>query len=430
MTGHKTITLVYRTQHYLTVKTDPEGLNPAPLGEGWYDECTPVDIMAPPVSYLDHTEYVFVHWDIDNSILTSEDLIHVHMDMPHTVTAHYWLPCPRHLDAEPPNFIDLTKPVCTQWDELYPEYRRHYHLQSWHDMNNDGKLSPSDYIDLWDKDHQWKVRPYFWHVDDITVTMRVRNINTKESMYIEFENGWVGYEWLIKKPTNPEMTWWHEVYPNYSRRYYVEKWFDNCDSRLSYCDRIILRDKATGELVEYHMEEVKTDLIISPRATHVILCKMKDNVGEGYPQILCETIHNYYGTPTAFTMSAYYDGLQPIGNQTIILNPLESGDTIIMWDEIATWPKGTYSHTITINMYVNDTLLYSTSFAITFKITIVGDVNGDGIVDIEDIYSAALAYGATLCEPRWDPKCDVNNDLIVDIADIYMIAINFGHTDP
>ena len=430
MDAPHTATAHYVKQYYLTIKTSPLGLNPAPIGEGWYDECTTVNTMAPPVSYLDHNEYVFVYWDIDTSILTSEDLIHIHMDMPHTATAHYWLPSPRHLDAEPPSLIDLTKPVDTQWHELYPEYCRNYHLQSWHDMNQDGELSPSDYIDLWDNDHQWKVRPYFWHIDDITVTLKVYNINTKETMYIEFEGGWAGYERLIKTPGNPKGTWWHEVYPQYSSRYYLEKWYDNCNAKLSYCDRIILRNNATGELAEYHVEEVKTDLIISPQATHVVLCEMKDNVGKGYSQIICETIHNYYGTPTAFKVCAYYNGLQPIGNQTIILNPLESGTAIIEWTETSTWPMGTYSFIITIDTYINDTLVYSTSFPFQFKITIVGDVNGDGIVDIADIYAAALAFGAALCEPRWDPNYDVNNDLIIDISDIYMIAINFGNTDP
>jgi len=427
MDAPHTATAHYVKQYYLTVKTDPEGLNPVPIGEGWYDECTTVDIMAPPVSYLDHNEYVFVYWDIDSSILTSEDLIHVHMDIPHTVTAHYWLPRPRHLDAEPPLLINLSEPVCTQWDELYPEYSRSYHLQSWYDTNLDGRLTPSDYIDLWDKDHQWKVRPYFWHVDDITVTLKVYEINTKETMYIELKDGWVRYERVIKLPKG---TQWHEVYPNYSRQYYLEKWYDNCNAKLSYCDRIILRDEATGEQAEYHVLEAKTDLIISPQATHIILCEMKDNVGQHYSQIICETIHNYYGTTTAFTLCAYYNGLQPIGNQTLILNPLESGNAIVEWTETSTWPKGTYSFTITIKTYVNDTLVYSTSFAIQFKITIVGDTNGDEIVDIEDIYTAALAYGTSLCEPQWHPNCDVNNDMIVDIEDIYLIAVHFGDTDP
>jgi hypothetical protein len=426
MEAPHTATAHYVKQYYLTVDTDPDGLNPVPIGEGWYDECTYLSLIAPPSSYLNSTEYVFVYWEVDG-VSTSEDIIQVHMDMPHVAVAHYSLVCQHHLDAEPPRLIDLTKPVCTQWQELYPEYSRQYHLQSWHDTNLDGRLSPSDYIDLWDEDHQWKVRPYFWHVDDITVTMRVTKINTAETMYVEFEGGWAEYDRVI---VLPECTQWHEVYPTYCRRYHLEKWFDNCDSKLSYCDRIILRDKDTGERAEYHVEEVKTDLIISPRATQIILCKMKDYVGKGYPQIICETIHNYYLGTTDFTVSAYYDGLQPIGNATIALNPLESGDAIIKWIETATWPIGIYNFTITVNTSVNGTLLYSTSMLFAFKITIVGDINGDGKVDLKDVFIGGKAFGSQLCQAGWNPNADINNDFKVDLRDYYVICKNFGNTDP
>ena len=172
MDAPHTATAHYVKQYYLTVETDPTGLNPAPLGEGWYDESTHLNMIAPPVSYntTSHEEYVFVYWDVDGTNSTSNDVVQVHMDMPHVATAHYWLPRPLHLDAEPPRLINLAAPLDTQWDELYPEYARHYELQSWHDTNHDGRLSPCDYVDLWDEDHHWELTPYFWHVDDITVT--------------------------------------------------------------------------------------------------------------------------------------------------------------------------------------------------------------------------------------------------------------------
>ena len=54
------------------------------------------------------------------------------------------------------------------------------------------------------------------------------------------------------------------------------------------------------------------------------------------------------------------------------------------------------------------------------------DVNGDGVVDVFDIVEAALAFGATPENPRWNPVPDLNFDGIVDIYDLVMIAMNFG----
>jgi len=82
------------------------------------------------------------------------------------------------------------------------------------------------------------------------------------------------------------------------------------------------------------------------------------------------------------------------------------------------------------------------------QIVHVGDVNADKIVDITDVYLCALAFGAihdtdsaspTYCQywhPTPCPQCphspnlDINCDGIIDISDIYLAAINFGWMPP
>jgi len=66
----------------------------------------------------------------------------------------------------------------------------------------------------------------------------------------------------------------------------------------------------------------------------------------------------------------------------------------------------------------------------TFLVTIVGDINADGIVDIEDIYKIALAYGTTPGQAGYDPNLDINADGIIDIEDIYIAALHYGETGP
>ncbi len=56
------------------------------------------------------------------------------------------------------------------------------------------------------------------------------------------------------------------------------------------------------------------------------------------------------------------------------------------------------------------------------------DLNDDGVVDIRDIATAALAFGSCPTHPRWNPVADINNDGKVDIRDIALIARNFGKT--
>lgn len=57
---------------------------------------------------------------------------------------------------------------------------------------------------------------------------------------------------------------------------------------------------------------------------------------------------------------------------------------------------------------------------------ILGDVDGDGIVDMTDVGLIARCYLATPSSPRWNPACDLSGDGIIDMADIGIVAANFG----
>jgi hypothetical protein len=60
--------------------------------------------------------------------------------------------------------------------------------------------------------------------------------------------------------------------------------------------------------------------------------------------------------------------------------------------------------------------------------TLLGDLNGDGKVDIKDIAIVAQAFGETPEQPRWNPIADINKDDKIDIRDIAIVAKNFGKT--
>jgi hypothetical protein len=93
------------------------------------------------------------------------------------------------------------------------------------------------------------------------------------------------------------------------------------------------------------------------------------------------------------------------------------GQTYVIWTNATTLH---YDIDVTNNIFINDTNVV--------KIKIIGDINGDDTVDIEDIYTAAVAFGAYQGHEKWDSNTDTNSDGIIDIVDIYIIAINFGKT--
>jgi len=57
---------------------------------------------------------------------------------------------------------------------------------------------------------------------------------------------------------------------------------------------------------------------------------------------------------------------------------------------------------------------------------LVGDANGDGIIDIFDAIILSTAYGATPDKPNWNAAADLNGDNVVDIYDAIALASNYG----
>jgi exo-1,4-beta-D-glucosaminidase len=57
-----------------------------------------------------------------------------------------------------------------------------------------------------------------------------------------------------------------------------------------------------------------------------------------------------------------------------------------------------------------------------------GDLNGDGIVDILDIYILAKAFKSKPGDPNWNEVADVDRNGVINIIDIFMVAKEFGKT--
>ncbi len=59
---------------------------------------------------------------------------------------------------------------------------------------------------------------------------------------------------------------------------------------------------------------------------------------------------------------------------------------------------------------------------------LIGDLNGDGIVEILDAIQAASAFGSYPGHPNWNSLADLDQDNVIDIFDIIILANNFGKT--
>ena len=152
-------------------------------------------------------------------------------------------------------------------------------------------------------------------------------------------------------------------------------------------------------------------------------------VYQGWPVNITVVVTNKGDVAETFDVTAYFDD-STIGTATIVgLAPNDTATAIIPWNTTEAEP----CHNYTIRAYAwpvpYETSLEDNSFTDgNVKIRILGDINGDGIIDYRDINQVAMAFGATPGHPRWNPDCDLNKDGVIDMKDMFIVAKRFGQT--
>jgi len=80
--------------------------------------------------------------------------------------------------------------------------------------------------------------------------------------------------------------------------------------------------------------------------------------------------------------------------------------------------------------YTNRTRIYVSTDNTTWTgvFGILGDINGDGTVNIGDILICAVAFGSEPGDLKWNPIADLDSNGIINILDLVKIGVNFGKT--
>jgi len=59
-------------------------------------------------------------------------------------------------------------------------------------------------------------------------------------------------------------------------------------------------------------------------------------------------------------------------------------------------------------------------------VSIPGDINGDGKVNLSDLALLAMAYNTKPGDAKWNPNADIKSDGRVDLADLAVLARNYN----
>lgn len=120
-----------------------------------------------------------------------------------------------------------------------------------------------------------------------------------------------------------------------------------------------------------------------------------------------------------------YCGTSQVGTQTVTLSSKQSVILSFPW----TTPNAIGNFTLRAEdsqvLGQNNTQDSIMTFNL-IRISIPGDLSGDGKVNILDITAAAAAYGTKLGDSKWNANADMNEDGTVNILDLTAIAKEYG----
>ncbi|MDH7477388.1 MAG: PKD domain-containing protein [Candidatus Bathyarchaeota archaeon] len=97
-------------------------------------------------------------------------------------------------------------------------------------------------------------------------------------------------------------------------------------------------------------------------------------------------------------------------------------------------PKINHTYSIegnyTVTLTITDSEGLQDSKTQTVRVTtappLIGDVNGDGKVDVKDLVLLIKAYGSYPGHPDWNPNADLNGDNKVDVKDLVILIKHYG----
>jgi hypothetical protein len=151
----------------------------------------------------------------------------------------------------------------------------------------------------------------------------------------------------------------------------------------------------------------------------------KTVIGQGYSAKINVTVANQGNYTENFKVTVYANATS-IASKNITLSIGNSATTTFVWNTTGL-ARGSYTIKVQVALAPNETNTANNTFVYGIvKVTIPGDVNGDGKVTWDDLSDLGLAYGSKPGDPNWNPNADINGDGKVAWDDLSTLGLNYG----
>lgn len=172
-------------------------------------------------------------------------------------------------------------------------------------------------------------------------------------------------------------------------------------------------------------------LLLSQKETHdVAITNLETTRNWGYASwtiSLSITVENKGNTTETFNAEIRYND-SVLANLTVVdLLPNEERTLNIQWDTTNVAPYIDYTISAMIPPISDEYNTFDNQYTDgTIRLRIVGDVNDNSKVGVDDLYAAARAFGSVPEDSRWNEYADLNQNNRIGLDDLYVIAKHFG----
>jgi parallel beta-helix repeat protein len=153
----------------------------------------------------------------------------------------------------------------------------------------------------------------------------------------------------------------------------------------------------------------------------------KTAVGEGYKVYINVTVQNEGWNQQTTKLTVYLNTTVLATVTSLVMAPSSQVNMNFTWQTTA-GTRGTYIIRAAVDPVSGevDTGDNALNASKSVRVTMAGDVNGDGSVDIYDAIVLAGAFNSYPSSSNWNGNADINSDNAVDIYDAILLANNFG----
>jgi len=150
----------------------------------------------------------------------------------------------------------------------------------------------------------------------------------------------------------------------------------------------------------------------------------KTVVGEGYSTNIAVKVKDYGTFSETFKVTVYAN-TTTMETKGISLASGASATLAFTW-YTSGFAKGNYTLWAYAWPVQGEADMSNNLMGKAITLTVPGDINGDGSVNLQDLVLLANAYGSSMGTAKWNANADINGSLTVDLSDLVILAKNYG----